>query len=65
MPTIDAITSALITGNEANAILEQVDPDLDAPKSAQKLYKNAAKTVGAAIVLLSNNVNQVKPQVGE
>ncbi len=58
MPTIDAITSALITGNEANAILEQVDPDLDA-------LKGAAKIVGAAIVLLSNNVNQVKPQVGE
>ena len=53
MPTTDAITQALITGNEANAILEQVDPDLTSLKDAQKLYKKAAKTIGAAIVLLA------------
>ena len=62
MPTIDAITSALITGNEANAILEQVDPDLTSLKDAQKLYKKAAKTIGAAIVLLAENCNKVKPE---
>ena len=58
----DAITKALITGNEANAILEQTDPDLESLKDAQKLYKRAAKTIGAAIVLLSDNINQVKPE---
>ena len=46
----------------SDAILEQADPDLASLTDAQKLYKKAAKTIGAAIVLLAENCNKVKPE---
>jgi hypothetical protein len=49
----DSLTLALIFSNEAQAILERNSLSVKEVKDAQKLFKQAAKTLGASIVLMN------------
>jgi len=59
----DALALVLIESNEAQAILERTNPDIGELKEAQKLFKKAAKALGAAITLLENGCTRVTTNI--
>ena len=55
----DAMALVLIEANEAQAIMERNNLSIKEMKEAQKLFKKAAKSLGAAITLLEEGCTRV------